>query len=58
MPKAPPEAGVRFMQLRPSPEQLEAYREAAEADDRSLNVWALRALDKAVAESKKEKKGR
>lgn len=57
MPKAPVGA-VKFLQIRPSPEQLDAYRAAAEADGRSMNKWALRALNKAAGFSEtKEKKG-
>lgn len=47
-----------FAQIRPSPEQLESYRAAAEEDGRSMNKWALRALDRAAAEMKGKKGGK
>lgn len=61
MPK-PAAGAVKFLQIRPSPEQLDAYRKAADEDARSMNKWALRALDKAAGfnepKEKDAKKGR
>jgi predicted HicB family RNase H-like nuclease len=42
------------LQVRITPEQMERYRQAAEADGRSLSNWARDRLDKAAA---KELKG-